>query len=89
MMDWNDSGWGVGGWLMMLLMVGFCVALIVFAVWLVQSLRSGDPRPEQTRPTVPSRSADDIIAERLARGEITEDEFTRRHNLLHPRESRT
>lgn len=83
MMWWNDGGWGVGGWLLMtLMMVAFWGGLVVLAAWLVQGSRSDTyPRPSAESPT---DEADRILAERLARGEIDEDEFERRRNLLHP-----
>lgn len=72
-MMWN-SGWGWGAWLMMtVVMVGFW-ALVA---WVVVSVTRG---PSSTQSDV--RSAEDILAERFARGEIDEDEFTGRRDAL-------
>lgn len=74
-----DYSWGTGEWLgmaaMMLLTVLAVAALVVF---LVRTTASGG-RP----PVPPQRSPDEILAERLARGEIDEDEYQRRIRLLH------
>jgi putative membrane protein len=84
MMDWND-GWGVGNWvamsLMMLVVWGVLIALVVLAVR--GSLRP--PRPNSG--TSPDRDADRLLAERYARGEIDEDEFHRRSEVLLGRHS--
>lgn len=81
MMDWNwDGSWGLGGWLMMSLMMivvwGVPIALVV---WLV--VRSS--RPGQPAGTTSSESrADQVLAERYARGEIDEAEFAHRREVL-------
>lgn len=85
MMSWDD-GWGAGGWLgmslMMMMMVAFWGGLIALIVWAV---RSATPRQEGPwGPRVGSTErADEVLAERFARGEIDEEEFTRRRELLH------
>jgi putative membrane protein len=59
---------------MMLLTVLALAALVVF---LVRATASGSP------PAAPPRvSPDEILAERLARGEIDEEEYQRRIRLL-------
>ncbi len=73
MMYWNN-GWGWVGWLtMMVFMVGFW-GLIAWAVIAVARGPSGT-RHQQ-------RSAEDILAERFARGEIDHDEYTHRLDAL-------
>jgi putative membrane protein len=82
LMGYNDGNWGAGEWLamgtMMLVFWGLVIGLVV---WAVRSSRSGDQRgrPEGGR----SSGADTLLAERYARGEIDEDEFLRRRDLLH------
>lgn len=78
-MDW-DGGWGIGGWLTMsLMMLVFWGGLVVLVVFLVRgSDRSGAP----SQTTTPGRGADQLLAERFARGEIDEEEFTRRREVL-------
>lgn len=80
MMWWGHGGWGAGDWLAMsLMMVVFWGALIALVVWLVRRLG-----PDRTTDTTPPRPrAEEVLAERFARGEIDEDEFTRRRELLH------
>ncbi|MFN0090294.1 MAG: SHOCT domain-containing protein [Acidimicrobiales bacterium] len=73
MMYWNN-GWGWVGWLtMMIFMVSFW-GLIAWAVIAVVRGLSGT-RHQQ-------RSAEDILAERFARGEIDHDEYTQRLDTL-------
>lgn len=78
-MDW-DGGWGIVGWLGMgLMMVSIWVIPIALVVWLVVRGSRND-RAAGTRS--PVSQADEVLAERFARGEIDEDEFNRRHELL-------
>ena len=70
MMGWG-SDWSWGAWLAMTLtMFGFWALVL----WLVTSLvrGAGDRRGD----------ADEVLAERFARGEIDEEEFRRRRDLL-------
>jgi putative membrane protein len=83
MMVWNDTGWGFGNWLaMILVMVGFWGLLIALIVWLVRGV-GGNRAPGRGSKGSVNIGADEILAERFARGEIDEDEFTRRLGLLH------
>lgn len=79
---WNH-GWGVGGWIMMgLVMVvfwGVVITLVVLAVRYFTSDRGGNAGPQQG-PRV--NRAEELLAERFARGDIDEDEFRRRMTLL-------
>jgi len=83
MMGWDD-GWGAGGWLvmslMMVMMVGLWVGLIAFVAWLVRGSRHEGPREAVGDP---ADGADELLAQRFARGEIEEEEFVRRRELLH------
>ena len=87
MMGWDD-GWGVGDWLamslMMVMMVAFWGVLIALVVGLVRGGDARHPAPGKL-PADSSEHADEVLAERFARGEIDEDEFTRRRDLLHQR----
>lgn len=81
MMWWDDGGWGVGQWLAMtLMMVAFWGLLIVLVVWLVRGMRADSNRGNTS---LDGRRADEALAERFARGEIDEEEFTRRRQVLH------
>jgi len=65
-------GYGMGIWMI----VGWVitVAVIVFALYgLIALLRKTDTRTMRSQPATPL----DILKERLARGEINTDEYTR------------
>ncbi len=70
-LDMGDGDWDMdGGWwiVMVAMMVLFWGAIIAVVVWAVRQF-TGDRRPD--------RSPLDIAKERLARGEITKEEFDR------------
>jgi putative membrane protein len=75
MMDGNGWGWMSGG-LMMLIFWGGLVTLVVF---LVRGFGARSPQGEEKRS---GPDAGEILAERFARGEISEDEFDRRRRVL-------
>lgn len=78
---WSNGIWGAGDWaattLMMLLFWGPLVALLV---WLIRSCGIGGGRTIVAR-TEPA-CADQILAERFARGEIDETQFTQGRDAL-------
>ncbi len=73
MMYWGSS-WSWWGWLLMTFSM---IAFWGLVIWAVVALfrRSDRERPEVADPAR-------ILAERFARGEIDEDEYTRRRQLL-------
>ena len=77
MMDWNGD-WTWTTWLLM------SVSMLAFwglAAWVaVTVLRSGRPADADR-----AGDADQILDERFARGEIDEDEYRHRHEVLHSR----
>lgn len=78
MHDWNDGwGWhGMGlGWLFWIVVIGLVVWL---AIMLARSAGGRDVRV----PDEPARSAREILDERLARGEIDDQEYARKRKLL-------
>lgn len=81
-MMWSGhGGWGTGEWIAMsLMMILFSGAVIALVVWLVHSVRS-DRRADSVTPS--KSPADDVLAERYARGEIDDEEYTRRRRVLH------
>ena len=82
MMGYDHPGWSAGDWLVMsMMMLIFLGVLTALAVWLARSV-GGSNRPPQSELSSTVR-ADEVLAERYARGEIDEDEFRRRHGLLH------
>jgi putative membrane protein len=73
-MDWS-SGW----WWWMLPMMTFMVVLVGAVIWaLVTVMRSGTSTTGAERPT-----ADEILHERFARGEIGAAEYRERMDALH------
>ncbi|MFF3875207.1 hypothetical protein [Streptomyces sp. NPDC001978] len=88
-MMWYDGGWGWGGWFAMAIFpVLFLVLVIGGVVVLVRYLtgsrhvHQGGPPPFPGEPGWGSKRAEDLLAERFARGEIDEDEYKRRLTLL-------
>lgn len=82
---YGDGGyhgdWGWGGWLVMSLTMLAFLALVgwgVFLIWRATAHppQAGPQRPE-SRPT-----AEEILAERVARGEIDVDEYRIRLDAL-------
>lgn len=70
MMWGGGAGWG-WGLIMMLVWVGLILAIVLLVV------RSSSPGGGRDR-----RDADDILAERFARGEIDAEEYERRRDVL-------
>ena len=81
MMWWSNGGWGLGTWLTMgLMMVIFWAAVISLGVWAVRAVSTGHPAlPRRRRPG----RAEQELAERYARGEIDEAQFTHARSILH------
>jgi putative membrane protein len=78
---YDDGSWGVGAWLLMgAIMLIFWGGLIAALVWAVGSYRRGRPGAES--PTGQATRAEQLLAERFARGEIDQEEFERRNDLL-------
>ena len=79
MMGCGWAGWGGGFWMLggLLLMIG----VIVVLVWAVMTVtRSGrPPTGDPARPT-----SNEIIRERFARGEISEQEYEQAKKVLGP-----
>ena len=81
-MMYGWDGWGWGGWIVMtLMMVLFWAAVITAIVAAIHYLTGGGSQRNQ-RNDRPIRSAEDVLAERFARGDIDEDEYRRRTTLL-------
>ena len=83
MMGYYGNGMGWGGWLAMSLsFVVFWGLLIALVVWLVRSFRH-DSATGSSNGSARANRADEVLAERFARGEIDDEEFNRRRELLH------
>jgi putative membrane protein len=80
MMGWHGDHMGGGGWALMSLgMVVVAVALVLGAVALVR-LVGGPTRPPAT--PVLHATPEQLLAERFARGEIDEADYTARRTVL-------
>ncbi|MFE9796021.1 SHOCT domain-containing protein [Streptomyces goshikiensis] len=86
-MMWYGGGWG--GWFFMaMFMVLFWTLVIIGIVALVRHLSSTPYGRQSGRPLSSdepgqgSGRAEDLLAERFARGEIEDDEYRRRLALL-------
>ena len=76
MMYWNDGSVGWGGWVVMVLsMAAFWGLLAWVAVFLVRS--TGKAAADGS-----SREPEDLLAERFARGEIDEEDYLHRSDVL-------
>jgi putative membrane protein len=79
MMGYGWAGWDGGFWMLggLLLMIG----VVVLVAWAVTSLSrtSHAPTHDASRPT-----PNQILRERFARGEITEQEFEQAKKVLGP-----
>lgn len=83
-MGWYGSGHDASwlGWLgMSLMMLFFWGLLVAGAFWVVRATRVG----QSASPSSTRSDALQILDERLARGELTEEEYIRRRDLLHGR----
>lgn len=84
MMWWNHRAWGAGDWFAMSLMMIVLWALLIALIgWLVRSSRNGHDSTAGPGNRSVTPRADEVLAERLARGDIDADEFGRRRALLH------
>ncbi|MGV9567318.1 SHOCT domain-containing protein [Streptomyces sp. NPDC003480] len=93
-MMWYDGGWGWGNWFVVTaFMVLFWALLIAGIIALVRYLTGAHhhhhhhqqqpgPRPSPGERGWGNQRAEDLLAERFARGEIDDDEYKRRLTLL-------
>ncbi|MHB8378314.1 MAG: SHOCT domain-containing protein [Acidimicrobiales bacterium] len=80
MSDWGNGGWGWGTWLPMMLMMLILFAVIIGAVLMfTHSWTSRLPPHDHSERVSESRR---ILDERFARGEIDEDEYRKRKDVL-------
>jgi putative membrane protein len=83
MMYWNGNKGGWGYVLMVISFVLFWGAVIVVVVLLARALGPGNRgQGPDTSPGSGSAYAENLLAERFARGEIDENEYTARLNVL-------
>jgi putative membrane protein len=84
MMDRGDTGGNVGHWWPWLSGLFFIVlaGIIVLVVWGVSHVTATNRGAAPPAPEPPRRNAEDILADRFARGEIDEDDYRRRADAL-------
>ena len=78
---WMWGGWGWGGWILMSLVMVVFWALVITAIVLAIRYLTGGSDPNQVSPSS-ARAAEDVLAERFARGEIDDDEYRQRMTTL-------
>jgi putative membrane protein len=79
---WHQGGWGFGGWVLMTLAMIVFWAVVITAVVLVIRQLAGGGSHRNLSGAGAARTAEDVLAERYARGEIDDDEFRKRVALL-------
>jgi putative membrane protein len=85
MMDRGDMHDGGGGhWWWWLIGLGVLLALVAIVAVIVVNLTHQPSAPERSRtaPEAPRSSAEQVLADRLARGEIDADEYRQRRDAL-------
>lgn len=80
MYGWNYQGMGGGAWALMI--VGMLVFWTILAVGLVALLRHNRSGYDGVDSPRSGNAAISILKERFARGELTEEEYSRRLAIL-------
>lgn len=83
---WND-GWSGNWWWMVIMMIAFWGGIIWIVVTLIrQTNQPPHPQVPGPAPITPERQTpQEVLAERLARGEIETDDYRRRLDALEHR----
>jgi putative membrane protein len=82
--DWTGTNWA----LMTLLMLVFWTLVAAGVLWFISTRRHGGPtapQPSKSPPAPDGSAARAILDERLARGELSAEEYQARRELLTPR----
>ncbi len=80
MWGWGPDGWGWGAWLVMSLFMVVFWGLVIWAV--VMLVRYSTARRPEHGDSEPRPDPEKILDERFARGEINEDEYRKRREVL-------
>lgn len=80
MMDRGDHMDNGNGWWWIMGLVGLLIVVALVVVIVVALQRSNAPKPDASGST--RRTADDLLAERFARGDIDEAEYRQRRDAL-------
>jgi putative membrane protein len=78
---WN-GGWGWGGWILMIFVMVLFWAVVITAIVLAIRYLTGGGGQRNAANFGSARAAEDVSAERFARGEIDEDDYRRRVTTL-------
>lgn len=70
------GGWGAFGWIGMLIPLLFWTGLVVLVIWALARIVPNASR-ERLHQEVPTKSSEDVLRERFARGEINAEEYGR------------
>ncbi|HCU93406.1 MAG TPA: hypothetical protein DHU96_12005 [Actinobacteria bacterium] len=81
-MYWYGHGMGWGYGLMMISFLVFWALVIVAIVLLVRHFGRAGQQPGPAPHAPPTTTAEQLLAERFARGDIDEEEYQRRLNTL-------
>ena len=85
MYGWGNQGWGVGMWIVMAIAMVIFWAIVVFGVVaLVRYLGHSHDTPSGSA-SGPTSGPEAILRERLARGEIDEEQFRKTLGTLRER----
>ena len=84
---WHGSWSGADWALMSVAMLLFWAVVVAGVIWLVRTVGNSGPRSDDRgstdKPGGPDRSnAQDILAERYARGELSDEEYRARRDVL-------
>ncbi len=82
MMYWNDGSGGWAGWVLMVLSMAAFWGLLA---WAAVSLVRSTGKTRHGAPTAP----EDVLAERFARGDIDEEDYRQRSEVLRQQRLRT
>jgi len=83
MMWWDDGGASTASWIVMSVsMIIFWGGLIALVVWLVHGVGRGSTSSLPTPPVPPPSDANEVLAQRFARGAINDEEFLHRRAVL-------
>jgi uncharacterized membrane protein len=78
-------GFGLGGWLMMFGGLAVMAGLILLVVWALSRAdgsHAAQPSSPQVRPAAEQPDAMDVLRMRLARGEVTVEDFASARQAL-------
>ena len=85
MYGWNNQGWGVGMWIVMAVSMVIFWAIVIFGVVALARYLGHSHDTPSTPASHPISDAEAILRERLARGEIDEEQFRKTLGTLRER----